>query len=84
MSAKWGDAELDRAQFAQDQFFSALDNLTEEIGKAFDKERAGSATAADIQHRRELQTRWREVVQEIADIGNRLFRGDHLPPSNMN
>src|SRR6516162_7152522 len=37
MSRKWGDPELDRSQFALDQFHSALE--------VYDKERGGRATA---------------------------------------
>jgi len=33
MSRKWDDAELDAHQFAADRLFSALDQITEQIGQ---------------------------------------------------
>ena len=83
MSRKWDDAELDAHQFAADRLFSALDQITEQIGQVFDKVRAGTATAEDIEHRKRLQAQWQEIMRDIGDTNERLVRGDPLPPPSM-
>jgi len=55
MSRKWDDAELDAHQFAADRLFSALDQITEQIGQVFDKVRAGIATAEELSTERDCK-----------------------------
>src|SRR6516165_1358636 len=71
MSRKWGDPELDRSQFALDQFHSALEKLTEQIVK--DKERGGTATAADVK-----LALWQAIMQEPVDTLRACYRPERI------
>jgi tetratricopeptide (TPR) repeat protein len=62
MSRKWGGPELDRSQFALDQFHSALKKL-----------RGGTATAADIR-----LARWQAIMQEPVETLRACYRPERI------
>jgi hypothetical protein len=84
MTKKWGDPQLDAAEFAMDKFFDALAVITEARGKIYDKKRAGTATAEDEVRLKELQADWIAIMREIGDVQQRLISGEHALQPKIN
>jgi hypothetical protein len=84
MTQKWGDPQLDAAEFAMDKFFDALAVVTEARGKIWDAKRAGTATPEDEVRMRDLQAQWIAIMHEIGDVQQRLISGDHALQPKMN
>jgi hypothetical protein len=84
MTEKWGDPQLDAAEFALDKFFDALAMVTEARGKIWDAKRAGTATPEDDARMIELQQQWIAIMREIGDVQQRLISADHALQPKIN
>jgi hypothetical protein len=84
MTKKWGDPQLDAAEFAMDKFFDALAVVTEACGKIWDAKRVGTATPEDDVRMKELQAQWIAIMREIGDVQQRLISGNPALQPTMN
>jgi hypothetical protein len=84
MPKKWEWPEHDAALFTMDKFFKAQAVVAEAMGKIYAAKLAGTATAEDEAHLKELSAQWIELMQEVGDVQKRLFSGDHVLQPKMN
>jgi hypothetical protein len=76
---KWGDPQLDAAQFAIDRFLNAKQTVSEQMAEIYQSIRDESATDEDRKRLKVLREQYIALSKEVEDVMGRLLVGKQLP-----
>jgi hypothetical protein len=78
-SKRWGEPQLDRAQFATDALFARHVEIAERVGTITQAMRAGTVSDAQLSELADLKAEMISVYDEMRRVGERILAGNPAP-----